>query len=74
AIADQTLSYTVAGVGTTTVQVRGGVLSLVSAVPAAGWTLDEAGMDGLEAESEYVQGSVEVDVDIQIDDGLLRVR
>ncbi len=69
-----TKAYSVAGVGTTTVTVTGFQISLVSAVPAAGWTLDEAGPDADGVESRYVNGDLEVRIDFEIEDGQLRVR
>lgn len=69
-----TKAYTVAGVGTTTVTVTDFRISLVSAVPAAGWTLDEAGPDEDGVESTYVNGDLETSIDFEIEDGQLRVR
>jgi len=69
-----TKAYTVAGVGTTTVSVTSGQISLVSAVPASGWTLDEAGPDEDGIESTYTLGELETRIDFEIEDGQLRVR
>lgn len=73
-IADQTLAYTVADVGTSTVQVRDGVLQLVSTSPSAGWVVDEARTDATGVETRYEMDDVEVRIDFEIDDGLVRVR
>jgi hypothetical protein len=69
-----TKAFTVPGVGTTTVNVVGGQISLVSAVPAEAWTLDEAGPDEDGVESTYVNGDLETRIDFEIEDGQLRVR
>ena len=54
--------------------VTNGQISLVSAVPAAGWTLDEAGPDATGVESRYTKGELETRIDFEIEDGQLRVR
>lgn len=69
-----TKAYTVPGVGTTTVSVAGGQISLVSAVPTGAWILDEAGPDEDGVESKYVNGDLETRIDFEIEDGQLRVR
>ncbi|GJM39242.1 MAG: hypothetical protein DHS20C19_26090 [Acidimicrobiales bacterium] len=73
-IADQQHTYTEAGVGTSVVAVENGQLVFVSAAPAAGWTLREAGPDEDGVDTSYEQGDLEVDIDFEIEDGRLRIR
>jgi hypothetical protein len=72
--ASQTYPYTVTGVGTTVVEWTGSQLVLISATPAAGWILDEAGPDIDGVESTYTQGQLETRIDFEIEDGQVQVR
>jgi len=72
--ASQTYPYAVTGVGTTVVEWTGCQLVLVSAIPAAGWILDEAGPDIDGVESTYTQGELETRIDFEIEDGQVRIR
>jgi hypothetical protein len=74
ALGSLTKAYSVAGVGTTTVVVANAQISLVSAIPDNGWSLDEAGPDANGVESAYVMGELETRIDFEIEDGQLRVR
>lgn len=73
-IVDQQYRHTEPGVGTSVVAVQGGQLVYVSATPAAGWTVSEAGPDEDGVDTSFEQGELEVDIDFEIDDGRLRIR
>lgn len=73
-VADQQHAFTEPGVGTSTVAIQDGRLVFVSATPADGWTLREAGPDEDGVDTSYAQGDLEVDIDFEIEDGRLRIR
>ena len=60
--------------GTVTVSRAGGVLSIVSADPAAGWAISEREDSGREVEVTFVSGGVRVKFDVELEDGAVRVR
>jgi hypothetical protein len=60
--------------GTVTVSRAGGVLTIVSADPAAGWVISEREDSGREVEVTFVNGGVRVKFDVELEDGAVRVR
>jgi hypothetical protein len=63
-----------AGAGTVTVSVSGDQLRLVSAVPAAGWTVEVEQSAGPEVEVDFRRGAQRVQVNVEIEDGAVRER
>lgn len=62
------------GAGTVTVNVDGGNLTLVSAVPAAGWTVEVEQAAGREIEVDFRSGTRRVQVNLEFEDGAVRER
>jgi hypothetical protein len=63
-----------AGAGTVTFTQSGGRLSLVSAVPSTGWTVEVEQAGGVEIEVDFRQGTRRVQVNLEIEDGAVRER
>jgi hypothetical protein len=63
-----------AGAGTVTVHQAGGRLSLVSAVPATGWMVEVEQAAGREIELDFRRGGQRVQVNVEIEDGVVRER
>ena len=63
-----------AGAGTVTVDRAGGRLSLASAVPATGWTVEVEQSAGREIELDFRRGGQRVQVNVEIEDGVGRER
>ena len=67
-------THSVDGVGTVSFTYDSGVWTLISATPAPGWSLDEAGIDDDGVDVRFVNGPIEVDVDTEVEDGQVRLR
>jgi hypothetical protein len=65
-------TFTVSG-GTVTVDVENGVLSLVSATPNPGFTVDKSEVESDRVEVEFKGADVDSRVRVRIEDGQLRV-
>src|SRR5262249_36089381 len=63
-----------AGAGTVTVSVSGDHLALVSAVPAAGWTVEAEQAAGREIEVDFRRDGQRVQVNVEVEDGVVRER
>ena len=63
-----------AGAGTVTFTQSGGRLSLVSAVPSTGWTVEVERAGGVEIEVDFRKGTRRVQVNLEIEDGGVRER
>ena len=63
-----------AGAGTVTFTQSGGRLSLVSAVPSTGWTVEVEQAVGVEIEVDFRKGTRRVQVNLEIEDGGVRER
>ena len=63
-----------AGAGTVTFTQSGGRLSLVSAVPSKGWTVEVEQAGGVEIEVDFREGTRRVQVNLEIEDGAVRER
>ena len=63
-----------AGAGTVTFTQSGGRLSLVSAVPSTGWTVEVEQAGGVEIEVDFRKGTRRVQVNLEIEDGGVRER
>jgi hypothetical protein len=62
------------GAGTVTYTVRDGVLTLVEAAPAAGWSVEVEQSGGLEIEVDFRSGTQRVQVNVEFEDGQVRER
>jgi hypothetical protein len=60
--------------GTVTLQVTGGQLVLIDAIPATGWNLELDRADGREVKVEFESGGSDAKFEAKIDNGELRVR
>jgi hypothetical protein len=60
--------------GTVTYAVQDGSLSLVSAVPASGWSVEVEQSAGRELEVDFRAGATKVDVHVELEDGQVRER
>jgi hypothetical protein len=67
-------TFDAAGAGTVTVDVSGGQLSLVSAVPNSGWQVEVEQAAGREVELDFRMGSQRVQVNVELEDGTVRER
>lgn len=67
-------SFDAAGAGTITYEVRGSTVSLVSAVPAAGWVVEVEQAAGDEIDLDLRSGTRRVQVDVEWEDGAPRER
>src|ERR687898_736557 len=63
-----------AGAGRVTSTQGGGRLSLVSAVPSRGWTVEVERAGGVEIEVDFRKGTRRVQVNLEIEDGGVRER
>ncbi len=63
-----------AGAGTVTVTEAAGRLSLVSATPTAGWTVEVEQSAGPEVEVDFRRGAQRVQVNVELEDGAVRER
>ncbi|MGH9288927.1 MAG: hypothetical protein ACRD0V_11685, partial [Acidimicrobiales bacterium] len=63
-----------AGAGTLTFRRSGARLTLVSAVPAPGWRVEVEQAAGAEIEVDFRQGSRRVQVNLELEDGVVRER
>ena len=73
-VADGSRTFDAAGAGTVTVNVSGGQLSLVSAVPNSGWQVEVEQAAGREVELDFRKGSQRVQVNVELEDGAVRER
>jgi hypothetical protein len=72
--ADGTRVGQAAGAGTVTVDLAAGRLELLSATPAAGWSVEDEQSAGTEVEVDFRRGAERVQVDLEVEDGAVRER
>jgi hypothetical protein len=72
--ADGTRVVQAAGAGTVTVALAAGSLELLSATPAAGWSVEVEQSAGTEVEVDFRRGAERVQVDLEVEDGAVRER
>jgi hypothetical protein len=72
--ASETRSIDAAGAGTVVVARDGNQLTLVSATPNAGWTVEVEQAAGAEVEVDFRQGAQRVQVNVEVEDGAIRER
>src|SRR5262245_13345785 len=72
--ASETRSIDAAGAGTVVVTRDGNQLTLVSATPNAGWTVEVEQAAGAEVEVDFRQGAQRVQVNVEVEDGAIRER
>jgi hypothetical protein len=72
--ADGTRVVQAAGAGTVTVALAAGRLELLSATPAAGWSVEVEQSAGTEVEVDFRRGAERVQVDLEVEDGAVRER
>ncbi len=74
AVASGTRVVDAAGAGTVTVAEAGGQLSLVSATPAEGWSVEVEQSAGREIEVDFRMGAQRAQVNVELEDGAVRDR
>ncbi len=72
--ASETRAIDAAGAGTVIVDRQGGQLTLVSATPNAGWTVEVEQAAGGEVEVDFRMAGQRVQVNVEIEDGAIRER
>jgi len=72
--ASETRTIDAAGAGTVIVDRQGGQLTLVSATPNAGWTVEVEQAAGGEVEVDFRMAGQRVQVNVEIEDGAIRER